>query len=178
MIEKLGKIENARWVEGDLGLHFVYTAGVAGEEFLKALAKGKILAGTCDRCSRTYCPPRMFCETCLAGITDRHDVPGTGAVETLTRLEVDVDGNPSDPQWVGAVRLDGTDSTMVHRLHGDGLSVGSRVVPVWSAKRTGSILDIEAFRSADEASVKARPSVARTVTANGPTKTRRGALAE
>lgn len=147
MIERNPKIENARWVEGDLGLHFVYTAGIAGEEFLRALQKGEVLASTCEKCSRTYCPPRIFCEDCFQEIEDRHAVEPRGTLVSLTRLEVDELGAPAEPRWVGAIRIDGTDTTLLHRLAGEGLQIGDAVEAVWASKRTGSILDIEAFRS-------------------------------
>jgi hypothetical protein len=146
MIDKQTKIENARWVEGDLGVHFVYTAGPAGEEFLRALQKGKILASTCDTCSTTYCPPRLFCEDCFHDVTDRHEVEGRGTIESLTRVEVGPGGAAIDPEWVAAIRLDGTDSTILHRLAGDGYEIGDRVEAVWAAKRTGTILDIAHFK--------------------------------
>lgn len=156
MIEKQGKIENARWVEGDLGVHFVYTAGLAGEEFLRAMAKGKFLASTCDRCSKTYLPPRIFCEDCFHEIADRHEVGGTGTIVSLTRLEVDADGQPADPQWVAAIQLDGTDTTLLHRLDGADFEIGSRVEAVWASRRAGSILDVEYFRPVGTGGPKAR----------------------
>lgn len=168
MIEKEHKIERARFVEGDLGVHFVYTAGVAGEEFLRGLQKGKILASTCDRCSTTYCPPRMFCEDCFHEITDRHEVEGTGTLASLTRLEVDAEGQAADPQWVAAVQLDGTDGTLLHRVDGEGLQIGDRVEAVWAAKRTGSILDIVAFRGVGTARVSLK-----STQRNGPKKAAR-----
>ncbi|HLE48206.1 MAG TPA: zinc ribbon domain-containing protein [Candidatus Thermoplasmatota archaeon] len=156
MIEKTQKIENARWVEGDLGLHFVYTAGIAGEEFLRALQKGKVLASTCGGCEKTYCPPRIFCEECFEEIAERHEVEPKGTIVSLTRLALDEGGKPMEPAWVGAIRLGGTDTTLLHRLEGEGLAIGDSVEAVWASKRTGSILDIQAFRGAK--GVAARPT--------------------
>ncbi len=158
MMEKNTKVENARFVEGDLGVHFVYTAGVAGEEFLRALQKGRVLASTCGTCSTTYCPPRIFCEDCFHEVTDRHEVEAKGTIESLTRLEVAVDGTPADPQWVAAIRLDGTDSTILHRLEGEGLQIGDRVEGVWETKRTGSILDLRGFKVQKTAGAEGRPT--------------------
>lgn len=169
MIEKQGKIENARWVEGDLGVHFVYTAGVAGEEFLRGLAKGKVLASTCDRCNTTYCPPRIFCEDCFEEIADRHEVAPEGEIVTLTRIHQDQNGKAREPEWVAAIQLEGTDTTLLHRVEGEGLGIGDRVEAVWASKRTGSILDIEHFKRSRTASAGA-PRAAKAAQGNGRKK--------
>lgn len=149
MIDQLQKIEQARHVEGDMGVSFLYTAGVPGEAFLRGLMKGKILASTCPKCSRTYLPPRSFCEDCFSPIEDLHAVSGTGTVESLTTLHVDLEGNPGAPEVAAAIRIDDTDTTLLHRLRGgkgDEYRIGMRVEAAWAKKRTGSILDIDHFR--------------------------------
>ena len=178
MIEKESKIENARFVEGDLGVHFVYTAGVAGEEFLRALAKGKLLASTCEKCSKTYCPPRIFCEDCFHEVRDRHEVEPTGTIDAVTRIEIDEGGATRAPETVAAIRLDGTDTTILHRLEGDEAAIGSRVEAVWATKRTGSILDVKHFRVLSGAKAQPRATVrVASARANGRSKTARRATA-
>lgn len=172
MIEKLGKVEHARFVEGDLGLHFVYTAGVAGEEFLRALQKGKLLASTCDRCSLTYLPPRIFCEECFAEITDRHEVLPAGTVVSATRLWVDADGAAREPQWVAAIQIDGTDTALLHRVAADAVAIGDRVEAVWAPKRTGSILDVQHFRAEKGARANGKRPL-RAAQVDGPARKRR-----
>lgn len=144
--------KRARFVEGDMPIYFVYTAGVAGDEFLKGLRDGKLLASKCSHCNRTYCPPRIFCETCLEDIHDLRRVSGAGAVESFTRLHVGLDGTPlKEPVVAAAIRLDRTDATLIHKLgelRGSGPRIGMKVAPVWSKDRTGSILDIQYFRPA------------------------------
>lgn len=152
MIERLAKMEHARFVEGDFPIWFVYTAGVAGEKFLRGLKDKKILSSMCPKCSTTYCPPRIYCESCLEDINDVQPVKGTGIVESFTHVHQGVDGKPlAEPVWCAAVRMDGTDGTLVHRLlnvEGDELRIGLKVAAVWAAKRTGSLVDIAGFEPA------------------------------
>jgi uncharacterized OB-fold protein len=77
--------------------------------------------------------------------------PG-GVLESFTVGYVDVEGEPLDqPVMVGLVRLDGADTVLMHLLIENGQpSIGERVEAVLepSGSRTGSILDIRAFRPA------------------------------
>lgn len=175
MIGKETKIENARFVDGDLGVHFVYTAGIAGEAFFRALAKGKVLASTCGECATTYCPPRIFCERCFAEVDDRHEVKPVGTLVSVARVHRATGGGAQDPEWAGAVRLDGTDTTLVHRIEGHAPAIGARVEATWAPKRTGSILDIRGFRLLG---TPAKQSVAITAErTNGRAGSRRRVLA-
>lgn len=144
--------KRGRFVEGDMPIYFVYTAGVAGDEFLKGLRSGRLMASRCPHCKRTYCPPRIFCETCLRDIHDLRRVSGAGIVETFTRLHVGLDGSRlKEPVVAAAIRLDRTDATLVHKLGDLGRAaprIGMKVAPVWSKQRTGSLLDIQHFRPA------------------------------
>ncbi|MEM0373555.1 MAG: Zn-ribbon domain-containing OB-fold protein [Sulfolobaceae archaeon] len=43
---------------------YVYTAGVAGDIFLKKLKEKKITGAKCEKCGDIYVPPRLYCERC------------------------------------------------------------------------------------------------------------------
>ena len=46
---------------GDMEADYIYTPGVAGDKFFKALRdEGKFLATHCEPCNHTYLPPRMY----------------------------------------------------------------------------------------------------------------------
>lgn len=140
----------AAW-HGDLPVTSRYTAGVAGERFFRALMdEGRILGSHCHRCEVTYVPGRIFCERCLAELTDWVDVGLIGEVHTFTLLFEDVDGSHrSEPVPVAFVAFG--DGGIVHYL-GDvapediyiGMTVEAVLKP--TAERVGGINDIAYFR--------------------------------
>ena len=54
-----------------------------------------------------------------------------------------------EPWYVGIVKLEGSDGGLFHRLVADEgvIAIGARVEAVLADERTGSILDIEHFRT-------------------------------
>lgn len=141
----------ARRVHGDLPVAFHYTPGVGNTAFFQALRdRGVLLGSRCEACAVTYLPARIFCERCFAELAaDRECGPG-GTLESFTVGHVGIDGEVLDaPTPVGLVRLDGTDTVLMHHLLGDGpWRIGMRVEAVVKPDRDGSILDVEGFRPA------------------------------
>jgi uncharacterized OB-fold protein len=130
-----------------------YTPGVAGEAFLTALRdRGVFLASTCEACSLTYVPARLFCERCFGELAADAEVGPEGTLVSSTVVHVDADGaRLTPPIVVGLVRLDGASSALLHTvLGGDAAppAIGARVRAVLlpRAERTGSILDVRGFR--------------------------------
>ena len=140
---------------GDFPMQSRYTAGVAGERFLRALQeKGQILGAHCEECDLTYVPARAFCERCLAELEDWTDMGTTGEVHTFTLLFEDLDGTPrEDPLLVAFVQIG--DGGIVHLL-GEvdlaSIAIGMPVEAVFKPKteRQGSILDIAYFKPIEE----------------------------
>jgi uncharacterized OB-fold protein len=130
-----------------------YTPGVAGEAFLTALRdRGVFLASTCEACSLTYVPARLFCERCFGELAADAEVGPEGTLVSSTVVHVDADGaRLTPPIVVGLVRLDGASSALLHTVlggHAAPPAVGARVRAVLlpRAERTGSILDVRGFR--------------------------------
>jgi len=151
--ERIPHVHEVRTWRGRIQLEGVYTAGVAGERWLRGLQEGKIYGTRCSRCRYTYVPARLFCERCLGplGADTWVEVGPQGTLMAWTRVHVDLDGRPlSHPRCIGLVRLDGADALMVHDLRDDGvpLRVGLRVEAVFRppAERVGSIRDLAYFR--------------------------------
>ena len=142
-----------KWL-GEIPIESLYTAGLGGQVFLKALKeKGEIVGTRCDPCSQVYVPARRFCERCFAELTEEVKVKPEGAVKSFSYSYVDHRGRRlKQPVAAALVQLDGATTVMLHRLLDvkdlSRLSIGSRVRAVIKAKakRTGSILDIEGFR--------------------------------
>lgn len=146
-------IETRAW-PGEIPLEGLYTAGVGGQIFFKALKERGELVGTrCGPCQQVYLPARLFCERCLAELSEEVRVKPEGILTSFTFCSVDHDGRRLDkPLAVGLVRLEGATTVFLHRLlkvsDPSQVRIGSHVKMVIKpkAKRTGSILDIEGFR--------------------------------
>jgi uncharacterized protein len=63
--ERATRVDALRSWTDAIPLRFDYSAGVAGEKFLRGLEKGEILAAACDKCGATYMPPKMYCVECF-----------------------------------------------------------------------------------------------------------------
>ena len=140
-------------VPGSIPMDYIYTVGVAGERFFREIKdNGRFLATPCPRCGITYLPPRLYCERCFAALEQWLPVPDTGEVVAVTTGYVDLEGaRLPEPVVYAAVRVDGTDGTLVHRLLEVGpgeAHIGMRVKAVFrpAESRVGSVLDIAGFR--------------------------------
>ena len=139
----------------NIPVQFLYTAGLAGERFLRELKdNGRIMGTRCPACNVVYAPGRLFCPQCFAELSEWVAVGSEGIVESYTVLHLALDGSPLDePQVLALIQLDGADTAMLHWLRGvapEELRVGLRVKAVFKPadQRVGSILDIEGFEPA------------------------------
>jgi uncharacterized protein len=155
-------------------LRYEYTAGIAGETFLRALKDGKILASKCARCGEVRVPPRIYCLEC--GGRTRIDVQvvhlgWVGAVSTTMISSARsrggredkgaesadrraADGRPrgASQATFGYIKFAGVSGGLVHRLLRASKGIprtGEEVGPIFvpPRDRKGSILDIEGFRA-------------------------------
>jgi uncharacterized OB-fold protein len=140
---------------GELPVQSLYTAGVAGDRFLKTLkTKGKLTGSACPTCKEVHVPPRLFCERCMAELTEWVDLPLTGTLISWTAVHEGLDGaRLAKPQTIGLIRIDGATTTLIHRLDDlgkAGPAIGMRVRAVLkpAGKREGAITDILHFRPA------------------------------
>jgi len=135
-------------VEGDFPVHFRYTAGLAGERFLRDIKdKGELVAARCPKCDLNYLPPRIYCERCMSKLEDYVTIGNIGTVDTFTVCRQDSDGKDLPrPVTVALVRFPSAHGGLVHKVKGE-VAVGDKVRVVFKekSKRTGSILDIEYF---------------------------------
>jgi uncharacterized OB-fold protein len=154
VLEKIALPDEVRRWDGEFPVRHRYTPGVAGTAFFTALRdRGVLLGSRCDGCSYTYVPARLFCERCFAELAADAEVGPGGALVSFTIGFVGLEGEPlEEPETIGLVRLDGADSVLVHRVldADEPLEIGERVEVVLrpEGERTGTILDIDGFRSA------------------------------
>jgi len=132
-------------------LHYEYTAGAAGELFLRELKEGRILASKCTTCGEVRVPPRTYCLECGAGTRIDVELQHSGRIASLStvRLQVDLTLRTS----FGFVTFAGVHGGLVHKILHDGRKdpkVGDPVMPLFLALglRKGSILDVAGFRTA------------------------------
>jgi uncharacterized OB-fold protein len=158
LLDRLDHLHRARAVEGDLPFHSVYTVGIAGERFLRALKdEGKITGTHCSRCDVMYVPGRLYCERCFMHLDDEawFDAGTVGSVHTFTVMHIDLDGTPlATPRVLAFVEIGETDGGLVHYLgevDPDAVFIGMNVEAIFKPpqERTGSITDILHFRPVD-----------------------------
>ena len=127
---------------------------MAGDRFFRELKEtGRLLGTRCTRCDLLYMPARLYCERCLADLSDAwEETPNRGRVYAFTLAHYGLDGEHLDPpQLLALVRMDGAHGVVLHRLGDVGpgeVRVGTRVEMVLKSPslRRGSITDIRHFR--------------------------------
>jgi uncharacterized OB-fold protein len=142
MTERLDDVTEVRqWVDS-IPLHYEYTAGVAGERFLRGLIGGKILAAYCPNCKQAALPARMYCLDCYGETTKFVRAGPVGVVKAVTRAK----GAPGEPVAFAFIEFPNVKGGIVHRLIG-GARAGSRVKAIFRPKRerTGAISDVLGF---------------------------------
>lgn len=153
LLNSLDKLQKAIAWTGDIPITNRYTAGIAGERFLREIKDNACFVGTrCSQCDLTYVPATMFCERCFAELDEWVEVASQGTVFTFTVLYRDLDDQPLEaPQVLAYVKLDDTDGGLVHFLgevSPTDIFIGMPVEAVFqeAGERTGSVLDIKYFR--------------------------------
>ena len=146
--ERLTSTGEARMWKDSIPLHYEYTAGVAGERFLRGLIEGKILGGRCEECRITYVPPKMYCTNCFGEIDAYEDVGLEGRVGALTEAHIDFAGERvAEPYLIGFVTFPNAKGGIIQRITGRRPVIGSRVKARFkpSGSRMGAITDIASF---------------------------------
>jgi uncharacterized protein len=142
-------VEEIRQWTDVIPFHYEYTAGVAGEKFLRGLMEGEILAGYCSACKETSLPPRIYCVKCYGEIRKYLRVRPPGRVAAITSTSIGQGGERlEEPVTFAYVTFQGVAGGILHRIVGKA-RVGSAVKPRFRKKRDrrGSILDIEGFET-------------------------------
>ena len=137
--------------EGSIQIPFTFAAGKTGSRFLVGLRDNQTIRGSkCPECGKVFCPPRPICPYCFRDELDFVDVGPGGELVSLTEVP--------GQELFGLIKLDGADTAMLHKLIGNvsEFCVGTRVVARFAANRCASILDIEGFVLAEDASIENR----------------------
>ena len=137
---------------------FNWSTGFLMQRFIEELAKRKILGAKCPECGYTYVPPRSRCGKCYAkmGEKDLITLSGKGSLVSYTTASVELDGKGNfkdleEPVIIGAIRLEGADSTVFLPLEGlepKDITDGLRVEVQWREETKGELADIKCFKPA------------------------------
>jgi uncharacterized OB-fold protein len=130
---------------------YSYVAGRAVTRFLLGLKEKVFIASVCGSCGRKNVLPLSFCGRCWKPIDQFVPVGPLGTLESFAAVPGGVPELPHvvGPVIYGLVRLDGADTLLAHVITGDAedkIRCGARVEAVWCEERSGSILDVAAFR--------------------------------
>ncbi len=154
ILEHIQHLSGARAWSGDIPFESLYTAGIAGERWLRALRdEGKIYGVRCARCEITYVPARLYCERCFAKLDENawSEVGPGGTLESFTVLRLAPDGSPAEtPRTMALIHLNGADTLLVHELsnlgpHKPVIGMPVKAVLKPQGERQGSIRDIAYF---------------------------------
>jgi len=150
--EKMSKTTTPTHWEGEIPVNFVYTYGLAGETFFRAIKdKGTFLGARCDACDITFVPPKVYCDRCFEELTKFIDVGTIGYVDTFTVSFKNMDGSDKvKPRILAMIKIEGTDGGIIHYLEGipiEEVALGLPVRAIFKPKnqRTGAIDDIIGF---------------------------------
>jgi uncharacterized protein len=113
--------------------------------FFRALRDyGKLLGARCEACDFVYCPPRKNCSKCY-GDTDWVELPGTGTVETFTKVYKGTSASKGKAPFICAyIKLDGSDFVMMSNIEMEDASqasVGMKVKVQMKEERFGRMTD-------------------------------------
>ena len=147
--------EDSFVIEGKLALPYQYFAGRTGSRFLIALRDEKKIQGLrCEKCDKTFVPPRSTCERCLSDISENWvELKNTGSVAGFTIVRYAEPHQPVEAPYILAlIKLDGADTPIPHIVKGVPLGemkVGMRVKAVFAETTTSTIMDIDHFGPAE-----------------------------
>ena len=154
ILEKIVKPQDAKHWSDSIPLEYHYTAGVAGEEFLRELKeKGRLVTSKCPKCKSSYIPTRMYCPSCFVETKERRNIEPKGQVYSYAIVDRDRAGKKtSKPIVVALVKFEGVKGGLVHLLKVDSpkqVTIGMHVTAVLKreSERTGSLSDIKSFRA-------------------------------
>ncbi|MFX0146453.1 MAG: Zn-ribbon domain-containing OB-fold protein [Candidatus Hodarchaeota archaeon] len=136
---------------GDMQADYFYSSGIAGDKFFKHLmSNDTFLACKCTKCSKIYCPPRLYCEDCFEEIPNSNwnEVPAKGTIRLFTVAKLNAHGvNLASPKVVAFIDIEGTTSAMLGIIKTNDLNkdfVGLKVKAILRSKdkREGTLKDI------------------------------------
>ena len=148
-------------IRSEYSLHLDYSTplGEVYSQFMEGLRDCKLLGNKCVTCGRVYVPARPFCDVCCDDTSELFEVEPQGKVVAFTVYNIKTENLPDPPFAQGIIKIGDAANSFLHFLGGfqftdaedlrSQISIGMPVHPVWAEDRSGSILDIAHFASAE-----------------------------
>jgi len=132
-------------------IRYSHSAGPVRSKFLLSLRDYQKIMGTrCSSCGRVHVPARSTCPKCFEDMEEWVEVGQEGILESYTVVYKPEPVYIADTPFVlGIIKLDGADTSIVHRLgeiDSEKVRMGMRVRAVFSEKPKGDIRDIKYFK--------------------------------
>lgn len=145
--------------ESRIAVPYKWSAGLTGSRFLKAVAEQRVfLASRCPRCRRVSVPPLGACGRCFVACEQGVPVGPRGAVTSFT--EAAPAGMPGERKLFALIRLDGADTSVLHRIEERELGhprIGLWVEPVFAQGPQDAPLGVLYFRPSLETEARRVP---------------------
>ena len=144
-------------IKANWNIPYTHSAGKCASHFFQEMReKKRILGIRCPKCQRVMLPPRSFCERCFVETTDWVPVKDEGVVDSVSINYMEYTGMPKPPYAIAFIKLDGSDSRLMHfvgwvdlsdwKKAKDLVKIGTRVKAVWKEEREGRMTDIMYFK--------------------------------
>jgi uncharacterized OB-fold protein len=128
-------VEPVRSIRTPARIEYVYSAGKATTEFLREVAKKRLVGQRCPKCKLVYVPPRGSCPTDGVPLTEDVELGHTGTITSFCVVNVPFMGTLMEIPYTSAlILLDGSDIPIMHLLQEvavDDVHSGMRVEAVW-----------------------------------------------
>ena len=141
--------------KGFVRADFSFWVGLYMDKFYDSLENKKIIGNKCTKCEKVFVPPRKICGECNETIhLDNNwvNLPDTGMLQNYTITHYRVSDRTArkakNPQIIGMVQIDGSDTAIVYRLlkiEPEEVKIGMKVKIEWDEKPKGSPSDIKGF---------------------------------
>lgn len=151
--EKITSEASVRTWTDHIPLQWKYTAGVAGDRFLRLLMQEKLQASYCKSCDKLYLPPKIFCKDCFGQLDEWKDVPEeSGTIYSFTSVSQKGKGAP---RTIVLVKFEGVEGGILGKFKAakdEKPRIGMKVKPTFKPRnsRIGDLSDIEYFEKIQE----------------------------
>ena len=146
-----------RSIRTPIRLEYDYRPGAAQSEFLRGLARGKLIGARAGHDGPVYIPPRGADPRSARMLDEFVEVKDTGTVVTFSITRVPSPNIALTPPYAAiSVLLDGAGLAFFHVLRGCALEdvrIGMRVRARWAAELRPDVWSIECFEPTGEPDV-------------------------
>jgi len=128
-------VEPVKSIRTPARIEYVYSAGKATTEFLREVAKKRLVGQRCPKCHLVYVPPRGSCPTDGLPLTEDVELRDRGTITSFCVVNAPLMGTLMEIPYVSAlILLDGSDIPIMHLIQEvavEDVHSGMRVEAVW-----------------------------------------------